>query len=182
MADIDDPDHPGWALWHQIREEERTSWELFRDMRAETGRPHPPFEPLPKIPPAGRLDALVMSAVEEYRRAQTFTYWVTKWDGMYPGVVAERNAQPPHQGAVLYDGFRGGGWIFDPKQLSEIRHQAFQEPHWTLTRVSREEAERVESEQGRTLPSTERLLEICEKRIGVLYGSSATPEDRAAQG
>ena len=86
-------------------------------------------------------------------------------------------ATGPRSGAVTFDGWLSGGYIFDPRGLGEVRHQINTEDHYSMELVSRAEAERIEATRGLTLPSEERLLEICEQRIGAMFGLSATMEE-----
>ena len=178
MTERAGPDHPGWAIWERVRRENREGVEqAVRDTAAWGLPPPPPYQPLPEDPGREHLDLLVQMEAEEEARARTFLYWAISWDGGPPSVTAERDATGPQSGAVTFDGWLSGTWIFDPRGLGEVRHQIDTEDHYSMELVSRAEAERIAAMRGLTLPSEERLLEICEQRIGAMFGLSATMEE-----
>lgn len=178
MTERAGPEHPGWALWERKRREhqERVA-RAVRETAALGLPPPPPFVPRPEDPGREVLDRLVEQEAEQAARARTFRYQAISWDGDRPSITAERRG--PQVGAVTFDGFLSGTWIFDPKGLGEVRHQAIMEDHYTLREVSRTEAEEIAAARGLTLPGEERLLEICEQRIGAMFGASATREELA---
>lgn len=180
MRDIDDPNHPGWVLWKRVRVRSREDYEAFQAMDAAAGLPPlPPYEPLPEIPDPGHLDRIVAIEEERQQRARTFRYWEIRWDGSDPRVIAERQGTGELGGAVLFDAGISGQWILDEQTLEDIRHYEAMENHYTTQEVSRGRAEQIAAERGLVLPSVERLLEICEQRIGAMFGGSATPEELA---
>ena len=73
-----------------------------------------------------------------------------------------------------------GRWIWDPVSGSETNAQAVfdEDPYVRLEPATREQAEAAARRKGTTLPTPERLLEICLNQEGRELGMSATGADR----
>lgn len=179
-----DPNHPGWALWEARRREHRARRErlLLRNEKAGLAPP-PPYKPLPADPGQEHLDLLVRHEAEDLERAKVFEYAVVTWTKLgTTQILARRNVRGGWE-TVLFD-VPSGRWIWDPVSGSETNVQAVfdEDPYIQLEPATREEAEAAARRKGTTLPTPERLLEICQNQEGRELGMSATRADRENRG
>ncbi|SCX40140.1 hypothetical protein SAMN03159343_0891 [Klenkia marina] len=174
-----DPNHPGWPLWERTRQKDRAMWERFRVMDQRAGLPTASYQELPDDPGPERLDMLVQLEAEQREEEKVFTYRIATWRKLgTKQILASHWVVDGGQETILFD-VPSHTWIWDPVSASEIAHQADEDPYVLLEPATREQAEELARLKGTTLPSPERLLEMCRNQEGRELGMSATSEDRA---
>ena len=173
-----EPQHPGWAIWEQIRQQHRERWERAVEQCRELGLPAPPpYSPRPEDPGPEHLDRLVQMEAEAIEREKVFDYRIATWRKVgIKQVLATHSKLNGGRETVLFN-VPSGTWIYDPVSASETAHQADEDPYVLLEPATREEAEAEARRKGTTLPTPERLLEICRTQEGREMGMSATPSD-----
>jgi hypothetical protein len=173
-----DPQHPGWAIWDGVRRRHRASWENAVVVTKEVGLPPPPdYRPLPDDPGQEHLDLLVRHRAEAREEEKVFTYRIATWRKMgTKQVLATHSVVDGGRETILFD-VPSHTWIWDPVSASEIAHQADEDPYVLLEPATREQAEELARQKGTTLPTPERLLEMCRNQEGRELGMSATRGD-----